>query len=66
LEGFWLSQWIKGKNLLQKLLFAYRVQRFLPHELQTHVQARFPLEKVAQAMALYKKQRSQGKVLLLP
>jgi NADPH2:quinone reductase len=66
LEGFWLSHWIKDKNLLQKILFLHKVKSLLTHELQTHIQARFPLEKVTQAIELYKKERSQGKVLLLP
>jgi NADPH2:quinone reductase len=66
LEGFWLSEWIKSKTWLQKYLFARDVQALLPYELQTRVQARFPLERFTEAIELYKKQRTQGKVLLLP
>jgi NADPH2:quinone reductase len=66
LEGFWLTQWIKRKNLLQKLLFAHRVQKRLTDDLQTHIQGRFPLEQFREAIDLYKKKRTDGKVLLIP
>src|SRR5215470_6343321 len=66
LEGFWLSRWIKRKGLLQKLLLADRVQKLLANELQTNVQARFPLESILSAIDLYGKQRTEGKVLLVP
>src|SRR5215471_18112482 len=66
LEGFWLSRWIKRKGFLQKLLLANQVQKLLSNELQTHVQARFPLESILSAIDLYGKQRTEGKVLLVP
>jgi NADPH:quinone reductase-like Zn-dependent oxidoreductase len=65
-EGFWLTQWIKTKGFLGRLDFAGQVQRALHTDLHTTVQARFPLEKLAEAISLYKKHRSDGKVLLLP
>jgi NADPH:quinone reductase-like Zn-dependent oxidoreductase len=65
LQGFWLSRWIKRKGFLQKLLLAYRVQKLLSNDLQTHVQARFPLEDILCAIDLYEKQRTEGKVLLV-
>jgi NADPH2:quinone reductase len=66
LEGFWLSDWIKTKNLWQKMRFANNVQRLLRTDLNTHIQARFPLSRYAEAIELYKKQRSSGKVLFTP
>ena len=66
LEGFWLTAWFKKKTLFQKLIFAYQVQRHLSEDLQTHVQSRFPLEQFREAIELYKKNRSEGKVLLIP
>ena len=66
LEGFWLSQWIKRKGFLQKLLLANQVQKLLSNELRTHVQARLPLEDILSAIDLYEKQRTEGKVLLVP
>ena len=65
LEGFWLSRWIKGKGMLQKLLLSSRVQKLLSNELQTRIQARFPLEDTLPALELYKKQPTEGKVLLV-
>jgi len=66
LEGFWLTEWIKKKTFIQKLIFAFQVQRRLSDDLQTHVQSRFPLEQFREAIELYKKKRSDGKVLLIP
>jgi NADPH:quinone reductase-like Zn-dependent oxidoreductase len=66
LEGFWLSRWIKNKGFFQKLQLANRIQRFLPNELQTRIQAQFPLEDIQAAITLYEKQRTEGKVLLVP
>jgi len=65
LEGFWLSRWIKRKGFLQRLLLAYQIQKLLSNELQTHVQARFPLEDILSAIDLYEKQPTEGKVLLV-
>src|SRR6516225_809834 len=66
LEGFWLSRWIKRKGFLQKLLLAYRVQKLLSNELQTRVQARFPLEDILSAIDICERLRTGGKVLLVP
>jgi len=66
LEGFWLSRWIKRKGFLQRLLLAYRIQKFLPNELHTRIQARFPLEHILSAVDLCGKQGIAGKVLLTP
>ena len=41
LEGFWLTEWVKTKNWWSYWRFAKRVQRLLPLELKTHVQARY-------------------------
>jgi NADPH:quinone reductase-like Zn-dependent oxidoreductase len=65
LEGFWLSRWIKRKGFLQKLLLTYQIQKLLSDELQTRVQARFPLEDILSAIDLYEKQPTEGKILLV-
>ena len=64
LEGFWLSRWFKRKGLLQRLLLAYQIQKLLPNDLQTRIQARFPLENTLSAIDLYEKP-TEGKVLLV-
>jgi NADPH:quinone reductase-like Zn-dependent oxidoreductase len=66
LEGFWLSRWIKTKGFLQRLLLAYKIQKLLPNELQTRIQARFPLQDILSALDLYGNQGAVGKVLLSP
>lgn len=66
IEGFWLTQWVKNRSWAQKMLMVMEVQSLLPTELNTHIQARFPLEKVHQAIELYKANRTGGKVLLVP
>lgn len=66
MEGFWLSEWIKGIGYRKKLSMAAGVQKLLATDLATHIQARFPLEKVQDAIALYKEKRTEGKVLLIP
>ena len=65
LEGFWLSRWIKRKGFLQRLLLAYKIQKLLSNELQTQIQARFPLEDILSAIDLYEKQPTAGKVLVV-
>jgi len=66
MQGFWLTEWIKTIGILPKLKMAFEVQAHLNDELSTQVQARFPLEKIQEALALYKSKRSDGKVLLIP
>jgi NADPH2:quinone reductase len=66
IEGFWVSQWIKTLGFWKKLRMATAAQKLLGNELATHVQARFPLEKVQEAIAIYKENRTEGKVLLTP
>ena len=41
-------------------------QKLLSNELQTRVQARFPLEDILPAIELYTRQRTEGKIQLLP
>ncbi len=65
-EGFWLSAWLRQKNLLGQLRLAREVQRLLAGELKTEVQARLPLEQVAQGLDLYTRNMTGGKILLLP
>jgi NADPH2:quinone reductase len=65
MEGFWLTEWIKHVPFLKKLSMARHAQKLLTTDLATAVQARFPLEKVQDAIALYKEKRSDGKVLLV-
>lgn len=66
LTGFWLSQSLKRMGWLARLAMATEAQRLVSQELRTDVQARFPIDKIQEAIDFYKKNRTQGKVLLVP
>ncbi|HVO33521.1 MAG TPA: zinc-binding dehydrogenase [Elusimicrobiota bacterium] len=66
LSGFWLTRRIARMNWPERLWMVYRVQSYLHADLRTDVQARYPLEKVTEAIDFYKQRRSDGKVLLTP
>ena len=65
-EGFWLKDWLRKKNLVAQFLAMRNVQKLLGSDLKTEVQARMPLEEVAKALEQYVTQMTQGKVLLVP
>lgn len=66
LEGFWLSGWLRNKNLVQKFRVSNHVQALLSTDLKSEVQGRFPLPDVARALDQYAKSMSAGKVLIKP
>jgi len=66
LEGFWVSDWVKHRSLRQNFLMTRDCQTYLNSALKTTIQARFPLEKIQDALALYKQKRTDGKVVLIP
>lgn len=66
LEGFWLSGWLRNKNLLQKIRVSNRVQELLASDLKSEVQARFTLQDAAKAIDHYASHMTAGKVLLKP
>ena len=59
-------QRVKTIGFWKRLKTAMGAQKLLGSELATHVQAHFPLEKVQEAIALYREKRTEGKVLLIP
>lgn len=65
-EGFWLSSWLRGKNLLSQLRIAGEVQRLLGTDLKTDIQARFPLDEAGRGLEQYASHATGGKVLFLP
>lgn len=64
--GFWLSGWLRGRNLLSQLRTARQVQGLLASDLKTEIRARLPLEHAAEGLAQYSAEMTAGKVLLLP
>ena len=65
-EGFWLTNWIRDKNMFQMLSLWRLAQKLLSSELRTKVRVRYPLEEVKTAVSLYQEQMTGGKVLLVP
>jgi NADPH:quinone reductase-like Zn-dependent oxidoreductase len=66
LEGFWLSAWLRHRNLLSQLRVASQVQSMLAGDLKTEIRARLPLEKAGEGLAQYASDMTAGKVLLVP
>lgn len=65
LEGFWLSAWLRSKNLLSQLRIAGQVQGLISNDLKTDFQAKLPLKDAAQALHQYASNMTAGKVLLV-
>lgn len=65
LKGFWLSGWLRSKNLLSQLRVAGQVQKLIGSDLKTDVQAKLPLQDAAQALHQYASNMTAGKVLLV-
>jgi NADPH2:quinone reductase len=65
LEGFWLSAWLRSKNLLSQLRIAGQVQDLIGKDLKTDFQARLPLKDAARALQQYASNMTAGKVLLV-
>jgi NADPH2:quinone reductase len=66
LEGFWLSGWLRSKNLLSQLRIAGQVQALLGSDLKTDFRAKLPLQDAAHALQQYASNMTAGKVLLMP
>jgi NADPH:quinone reductase-like Zn-dependent oxidoreductase len=66
IEGFYMPDWLRTKNILQVLWNLRQVQRLSANELHTTVQRCFPLDQVQEALELYQANPTAGKVLLIP
>ena len=66
LEGFWLTGWLRSKNMLSQLRLARQVQALLGSDLKTDIQAKVHLEDAARALQQYASNMTAGKVLLTP
>jgi NADPH:quinone reductase-like Zn-dependent oxidoreductase len=64
LSGFYLSDWLQGKNLLQIAALALKVQRLIGAELQSGIRASFPMEQAQEALDAYRADMGGGKVLI--
>ena len=65
-EGFWLSSWLRNRNMLKILRLRRQVQSLLNSTLKSAVREEYSLEEVKQAIQTYQSQMSGGKILLRP
>jgi len=65
-EGFWLSAWLRQRNMLSQLRVTRHVQQMLAGDLKTEIRARLPLEEAARGLEQYASNMTGGKILLLP
>jgi NADPH:quinone reductase-like Zn-dependent oxidoreductase len=66
IEGFWLTHWLAGKNLLQLLSLGKQAQRFLSRDFKTEIRDRLPLHQISRALELAASGTTAGKILLVP
>lgn len=65
-EGFWLTHWLRKKNIFQSLSLWRRAQKLLLTDLRSDIRARYPLQQAQTAVEDYRAQMTGGKVLLVP
>ncbi len=63
--GFYLANWVAKRHFIQLLFDFRKVQRLATSELQTNVQKRLPLSAARQAIDVYLKDMTAGKILLI-
>jgi hypothetical protein len=66
LRGFWLTEWMKSKSEEEMQRVKDQVRLSLSNELRTNIRAKYPLEKVNEAVNEYFQNMSLGKALLCP
>jgi NADPH:quinone reductase-like Zn-dependent oxidoreductase len=66
-EGFWLTPWLQGKNLLGKLKVTGQVQKLIAAKVfGSEIRARLKLDQVKEGLLDYQRHMSEGKVLICP
>lgn len=65
LDGWFLANWLRHKNLFQTLMLARQAQSLLATDLNTQIAARLPLEQAQAGLDRYVGAMSAGKILLL-
>ncbi|WP_158864952.1 zinc-binding dehydrogenase [Maribellus comscasis] len=64
IHGFWLAEYLKNKNFFHSLKTTRKIQSLIGNELSTQVNKTFPMEKISEAIEIYKNNMSSGKVLI--
>mmetsp|Transcript_3320 Transcript_3320/g.2773 ORF Transcript_3320/g.2773 Transcript_3320/m.2773 type:complete len:215 (-) Transcript_3320:77-721(-) len=65
-QGFLLTHYIEGKNLLQLMMLVRKVKKLLREELSSEIQKEFDLKDLKEAIKFYESNMSGGKVILKP
>jgi NADPH:quinone reductase len=65
IEGFHLVTWARKKSFLQILRTTQQVQNLANTDLKTTIYKRFPLSAIEEALGLYEKNMTAGKILLV-
>jgi NADPH2:quinone reductase len=65
-EGFWLTAWLRHRNVFSQLRISRQIQRLLAGDLKTETRAKLPLEEAARGLEQYAANMTGGKILLLP
>ena len=65
LDGWFLPNWLRTKNLIQSLQLSQQAQALLGTGLQSPIHKRFPLASAQEALETYVNNMSAGKVLLV-
>ncbi|MDT8402032.1 MAG: zinc-binding dehydrogenase [Bacteroidales bacterium] len=66
IRGFYLANYISGKSIIHKLRATGKAKKLISGQNNIRVSARYPLEKVNEALDYYRNNMSSGKVLLYP
>lgn len=64
IQGFWLTNWLQGKSLIQNVKYIRKIQSLLGKELGTNIYKTFSPEQIMEAVETYKNSMSKGKVLI--
>jgi NADPH:quinone reductase-like Zn-dependent oxidoreductase len=64
MEGFQLGRWLQEQSFFTKLRMISRVKRGMKEILSSEVREVLPMDEVNDAIALYKKEMSAGKIIL--
>ncbi len=66
ISGFYLGNYIAGKSILRNLRLIGKAKGLLSGDFNIQVSAKFPMEKIDEALDHYRENMSAGKVLLYP
>jgi len=64
--GFWVTEYVKSKGFLAKMMSGMKVRKLLGNELKTQIRDVMGMERVGEAIAAYVSDMSAGKILITP